>query len=185
MKKLWLLFRAFFSIGLFTFGGGYAMLPMLQREVVDRHKWATNDELLDCYAIAQCTPGVIAVNTATYIGCKVGKGIGSIVATIAVVLPSLIIISTIALILQNFMEYAVVGYAFAGIRVAVAVLVIKALISLYQKGVKGALANGVFIAVLVLSIVTDTSPIIMVVSAIVLGVLLQTKDKWQQRRAAR
>lgn len=183
MKKIWLLFKSFFSIGLFTFGGGYAMLPMLQREVVDKHNWSTADELLDCYAIAQCTPGVIAVNTATYVGCKVAKAIGSIVATIAVVLPSLIIISIIALILQNFMEYAVVGYAFAGIRVAVAVLVIKALISLYQKGVKGAWANGVFIAVLVLSIITDISPIIVVAAAIIMGISLQVKNNWRARRA--
>ena len=77
MKTLWELFRSFFCIGLFTFGGGYAMLPMLQREVVDRHGWTTADELLDSYAIAQCTPGVIAVNTATYVGHKVKSTAGS------------------------------------------------------------------------------------------------------------
>ena len=182
MKKLWQLFTAFFSIGLFTFGGGYAMLPMLQREVVEKHKWATEDELLDCYAIAQCTPGVIAVNTATYIGCKVGHVIGSVVATLAVVLPSLIIITIIALVLQNFMEYKIVGYAFAGIRTAVAVLVIKALIGLYKKGVKGALVNGVFLACLLLSVLTDISPIIMVVSAILLGLAAFGVDKWRAKK---
>lgn len=182
MKKLWQLFTAFFSVGLFTFGGGYAMLPMLQREIVDKHKWATEDELLDSYAIAQCTPGVIAVNTATYIGCKVGGVIGSVVATLAVVFPSLIIISVIALILQNFMEYEVVGYAFVGIRVAVAVLVFKALIGLYKKGVKGAFANGVFIAVLLLSVLTDISPISVVVSAIIIGIFLNLISKWKSRK---
>ena len=180
MKKLCQLFRAFFSIGLFTFGGGYAMLPMLQREVVQKHEWVTEEELLNCYAIAQCTPGVIAVNTATYVGCKVAKVLGSAVATIAVVLPSLLIISLIALVLNNFMEYEIVSHAFAGIRVAVAVLVGKALIGLYRKGIKGALSNGILIAVLVLSIVTEISPVVIVAAAICLGILLQIKN----RRAA-
>ena len=177
MKTLWKLFRSFFSIGLFIFGGGYAMLPMLQRELVDRLGWTTEEELLDCYAIAQCTPGVIAVNTATYIGFKVKKVAGSAVATFAVVLPSLIIISIIALVLNNFTEYAVVNHAFAGIRVAVAVLVGKALIGLYKKGVKGAFANGVFAACLLATVLTDVSPILLVLVAIMLGILLRKVGK--------
>ena len=177
MKTLWKLFRSFFSIGLFTFGGGYAMLPMLQRELVDRLGWTTEEELLDCYAIAQCTPGVIAVNTATYIGFKVKKVAGSAVATFAVVLPSLIIISIIALVLNNFTEYTVVNHAFAGIRVAVAVLVGKALIGLYKKGVKGAFANGVFAACLLATVLTDVSPILLVLVAIMLGILLRKVGK--------
>ena len=177
MKTIWELFRSFFCIGLFTFGGGYAMLPMLQREVVDRHGWATEDELLDSYAIAQCTPGVIAVNTATYIGCKVKNTIGGAIATFAVVLPSLLIIGIIALLLENFAEYAIVGHAFAGIRVAVCVLVGKALIGLYKKGVKGALANIVFAVALLATILTDISPVILVVCAIVLSVILRKVGK--------
>lgn len=177
MKNIWLLFKSFFCIGLFTFGGGYAMLPMLQREVLEKNNWATEEELLDCYAIAQCTPGVIAVNTATYIGAKVAKTLGAAVATIAVVLPSFLIISVIALVLKNFMEYSLVGYAFAGIRVAVAVLVAKALINLYKKGVKGAFANGVFLAVFALSVVMDLSPIVAVAAAIVLGTILHAVEK--------
>ena len=182
MKKIWQLFAAFFSVGLFTFGGGYAMLPMLQREIVERHNWASNDELLDVYAIAQCTPGVIAVNTATYIGCKVAGVIGSIIATVAVVAPSLIIISVIAMVLQNFMDIPMVAYAFSGIRVAVAVLVLKALITLYQKGVKGSLSNGIFIAVLLLSIFTDISPISTVAAAVVLGIVLQVTQKRREAK---
>lgn len=177
MKKLFQLFSAFFCIGLFTFGGGYAMLPMLQKEVVDKHKWATNDELLDSYAVAQCTPGVIAVNTATYIGAKVSSVIGSAVATIAVVLPSLIIISLIAVVLQNFMQYKAVAYAFGGIRVAVAVLVTKSLIDLFKKGVKGSLSIGVFLAVLVIAVFTDISPIIVVIAAVILGIAAHFYEK--------
>ncbi len=177
MKTIWNLFRAFFSVGLFTFGGGYAMLPMLQKEVVERHGWVTETELLDCYAIAQCTPGVIAVNTATYVGYKVGKTLGSLAATIAVICPSLIIISVIALLLNNFSDYAVVNHAFTGIRVAVAVLVGKALIGLYKKGVKGALANAVVAVSFLCTVLTDISPVILVLAAILLSVILRKAGK--------
>lgn len=177
MKTILELFRSFFCIGLFTFGGGYAMLPMLQREVVDRHGWTTEDELLDSYAIAQCTPGVIAVNTATYVGHKVKSTIGSAVATFAVVLPSVIIITVIAMVLQSFAEFAAVRHAFAGIRVAVCVLVGKALIGLYKKGVKGALANAIFAVALLATVLTDISPVILVVCAIVLSVILRKVGK--------
>jgi len=95
MRQLWELFVSFFKIGLFTFGGGYAMLPMLQREIVDHHKWVTEEDVLDYYAIGQCTPGVIAVNTATFVGTKLRGWIGGLVATAAVVTPSVIIISVI------------------------------------------------------------------------------------------
>ena len=177
MSVYWELFSSFFMVGLFTFGGGYAMLPMLQREVVDRRGWITEEELLNTYAIAQCTPGVIAVNTATYIGQKTKKIPGSILATVGVVMPSLIIITIIALVLKNFMEYEAVGHAFAGIRVAVTVLVGKSLIGLYRKGVKGALANAVCIVAFLATVLTDISPVILVAAAIVLSVVLRKVEK--------
>ena len=112
MKDLFDLFCTFFKIGTFTFGGGYAMLSLIQREVVENKKWATEEEILDYYAIAQCTPGVIAVNTATFIVNK-NKGVsGSIAATLGVVLPSVIIITLIAALLQNFMQYEIVEKIF-------------------------------------------------------------------------
>ncbi len=170
MRELWDLFAAFFKVGLFTFGGGYAMLPILQREVVDRHQWVSEEELLDCYAIGQCTPGVIAVNTSTYVGFQRKGILGAVSATVAVVLPSLIIISIIALFLRNFAENPYVRCAFAGIRVAVGVLVCDALIKLYKKGVKGALAIGIFVAATLFALLTDFSPAWVVLAAIVLGV---------------
>ena len=113
MKTLIKMFLTFARIGGFTFGGGYAMLPMLQREVVEKYKWATNDELIDYYAIGQCTPGIIAVNVATFIGYK-NKGIpGAIFATLGVVTPSMIIIGLIAALVSNFRDYEVVQWAFA------------------------------------------------------------------------
>jgi len=177
MKLIWELFRSFFCIGAFTFGGGYAMLPMLQKEVVEKHGWVTETELLDCYAIAQCTPGVIAVNTATYVGNKVKKGAGVATATFAVVLPSFIIISLIAYVLGNISHYPAVNHAFAGIRVAVAVLVGKALITLYKKGVSGVLGNAIFLISLLLSILTNVSPVILVIAAIVFSVILRKVEK--------
>ena len=127
------LFLTFARIGGLTFGGGYAMLPMLQREVVEKRGWATEGELMDYYAIGQCTPGIIAVNTATFIGHK-NKGIlGGIIATLGVVFPSLVIITIIAAFISNFAELAVVQNAFAGIRVCVCVLILNAVIKLWKK----------------------------------------------------
>lgn len=171
MRLLFDLFVSFFKIGLFTFGGGYAMLPMLQREVQDRHGWVTEEEILNYYAIGQCTPGVIAVNTATFVGTKLAGAVGGAVATLAVVCPSVIIITVISTVLKNFSEIVVVQHAFAGIRVAVAALVVSSVWKLYRKGVKGALANGIFAASLLLVVLLDLSPVWVVLAALILGVV--------------
>lgn len=188
MSEFLQLFVSFFKIGLFTFGGGYAMLPMLQREVVEKHHWINEEELLDSYAIGQCTPGVIAVNTATYIGFQQKGAIGSFLATLAVVLPSFIIISTLALFLRNFADNVYVEYAFKGIRVAVAVLVTDSLVKLYKKGVKGALANGIFATAIAYSLIPDFfpvlnkffSPVWIILAVILLGIVLAWKEGRQK-----
>ncbi len=116
MKELFTLFWTFCKIGGLTFGGGYAMLPMIQKEIVENKKWATDEEVMNYYAVGQCTPGVIAVNTASFIGYKI-KGIpGAVFATVGVVFPSLLIIMTIAFFLQNFAELTIVKEAFAAVR---------------------------------------------------------------------
>ena len=171
MRLLLELFTAFFKVGLFTFGGGYAMLPMLQREIQERHHWVEEDEILDYFAIGQCTPGVIAVNTATFVGTKLAGALGGAVATLAVIAPSVIIITVISTILRNFTEYAVVQHAFAGIRVAVAALVVSSVWKLYRKGVKGALGNRIFAASLLLVVFFDVSPVGVVLAALLLGVV--------------
>ena len=175
MQILYKLFLAFFKVGLFTFGGGYAMLPMLQREIVDHHGWVTEEEVLDYYAIGQCTPGVIAVNTATFVGTKIKGALGGAVATIAVVCPSLIIITLISSVLKNFSEFEVVQHAFSGIRVAVGVLIVGSVWKLYRKGVKGALSNGIFAASLLLVALLDLSPVWIVLAAVLLGVIVTWK----------
>ena len=175
MKILWDLFRAFFTIGALTFGGGYAMLPMLEREIVNKHKWATQEELLNYFAIGQCTPGVIAVNTATFVGSKVKGVIGGVVATLGVVAPSILIITVIAMVLQNFMDILWVQNAFAGIRVAVVALITASVVKLFKSNVKThwhiALAVIAFIVVALLKL----SPVYVVVGCAVLSFIFGKK----------
>ncbi len=176
MKVLWQLFSVFFRIGAFTFGGGYAMLSLIQKEVVDNKKWATDEEVLDYYAVAQCTPGVIAVNTATFIGYKQKGVLGAIMATLGVVLPSLLIITVIATVLQNFMEYKIVQHIFGGIRVVVAVLIVNAVITMGKKAIKDLLC--VFLAIASFSaslIFPGLSPVLVVLAAALIGLVTMKK----------
>lgn len=173
MKELLDLFFTFARIGGLTFGGGYAMLPMLQKEVVEKRGWATNEELMDYYAIGQCTPGIIAVNTATFIGNKTRGVLGGITATLGVVFPSLIIITIIAAFISNFAELAIVKHAFAGIRVCVFVLILNAVVKLGKSSIKDAVTLGIFLVVLVGSLLLDVSPIVFVLFAAVVGIAAQ------------
>ncbi len=136
MRELITLFWAFFKIGICTFGGGYAMLPMLEREVVNRYRWCSTEDILDYFAIGQCTPGVIAVNTATFVGYRQRGVLGGIFATLGVVFPSVVIITAIAALLSNFMQYDIILHAFAGIRVAVCAMIASTIVKLTQKSVK-------------------------------------------------
>lgn len=166
------LFLTFAKVGVMTFGGGYAMLPILQREVVENKHWATDEELMDYYAIGQCTPGVIAVNTSTFIGKKY-KGIpGGVVATLGVVFPSLVIITLIAAVLSNFADLPVVQNAFAGIRICVCVFIFNAVVKLWKSAVKDIPALLIFLVVLLGSVFLDLSPIVYVLCAGILGVIL-------------
>ncbi|HPJ20969.1 MAG TPA: chromate transporter [Clostridia bacterium] len=127
------LFAAFFRIGLFTFGGGYAMLPMIQREVTEKHKWATEEEVLDCYAIGQSTPGIIAINTATFIGYKTGGIPGALAATLGMVAPSLIIITALSALILKYRDNIYVGKALLGIQGAVVALIAVSIIKMAKK----------------------------------------------------
>lgn len=173
MKKYIDLFLAFAKIGVMTFGGGYAMLPMLERELIDNRGWTTNEELMDYFAVAQCTPGVIAVNTATFIGYKLYGNLGGIVATLGVVFPSLVIITTIAGVLTNFADIPAVKHAFAGVRVCVCVLIFNATLKLLKGSVKDWPAAVIFVAVLAASLFTNLSPVIFVAAAALCGIVIQ------------
>lgn len=176
MNKLIDLFLTFARIGGLTFGGGYAMLPMLQKEVVEKRKWATEEEIMDYYAIGQCTPGVIAVNTATFVGQSTAGIAGGIVATLGVVFPSLVIISLIAAFLQNFADLAVVQYAFAGIRVCVCVLIFNAVVKLWKKSVIDKATLVIFVLVALGSFFLDISPVVFVLIAGAAGIILKNKE---------
>ncbi len=168
------LFLTFAKIGVMTFGGGYAMLPIVQREVVESKKWATEEELMDYFAIGQCTPGVIAVNTATFIGQKY-KGIwGGILATLGVVFPSLVIISALAGVIEAFSHLAWVQNAFGGIRICVCVLICNAVVKLFKKAVIDKLTLVIFLAVALGSYFTPLSPVVFVLAAGLLGILIKT-----------
>ncbi len=164
------LFLAFARVGALTFGGGVAMLPMLERECVQRYNWATNEELTDYFAIGQCTPGIIAVNTATFVGSKQRGTLGAAVATLGVITPSIIIILIIAAVLDGFAENPYVIHAFAGIRAAVCALMLNAVIKLCKSNVRDWF--GILLAVIafVLTVVFDLSPVFPVLGAAIVGI---------------
>ena len=165
------LFWSFCRIGGLTFGGGYAMLPMLQKEVVETHKWATEQELLDYYAVGQATPGVIAVNTATFIGYKEKGILGAIFATSGVVFPSLAIIMSIAGFIDSFSDLNIVQHAFSGIRVAVGVLILNALVNLVKGSVKDILGIILFVATFIISIFFNISVVYIVIASALIGII--------------
>ena len=173
MKELIKLFTTFFRIGICTFGGGYAMLPLIQREIVEKEKWATEDEVMDYYAVGQCTPGIIAVNVATFIGYK-NKGIvGGILATLGVVCPSIIIISIIAACLSQFSDNSYVQHALSGIRLAVCALVSVSIFKLFRKGIVDALTAVIAVCVFVVMRLFALSPVISVVASALVGIIFR------------
>ena len=172
MKELLELFLAFARIGGLTFGGGYAMLPMLQREVVENKGWATEAELMDYYAVGQCIPGVIAANTAVFVGNKVKGLAGAIAASFGVVSPSLVIIIAIAAFIQSFSELEIVQNAFAGIRIGVCVLILTAVIKLFKKAIVDKFTFALFAITFALAVFVDISPIIFVIVAAVAGMIV-------------
>ena len=173
MKLLLQMFLTFAKVGVMTFGGGYAMLPILQREVVENKGWATEEELMDYFAIGQCTPGVIAVNTATFIGQKLNGTFGAIFATLGVVFPSLVIISLLAGVIEAFSHLVWVQNAFGGIRVCVCVLIANAVVKLYKKAVVDIPTFIIFLLVALGSIFLPVSPVIFVLIAAVAGIILK------------
>ena len=171
VKKCSELYISFFQIGALTFGGGLAMLPMLTRETVTKHGWTTEEKLLDIYAIGQCTPGIIAVNTATYIGYQQAGFFGGLFATLGVISPSIIIISLIASILQNFIDLPVVVHALAGIRVVVCALMMNTVITMTKKGVVDKLGAIVFLIAFILACFTPIPTAVVVILAAITGII--------------
>jgi chromate transporter len=171
--SIWQLYLTFLKIGGLTFGGGYAMLPMLQREVIDIHHWVTEEEVLDIYAIGQCSPGIIAVNTATMIGYR-KRGIpGAIAATLGEVTPSLVIITMLATILLQVQDNQWVQRAFGGIRVAVCALITQSVITLSKKSLIDLPTVLLYLATVSLTLTFSLSPLVVVPFAILYGLAVQ------------
>lgn len=171
------LFWSFFKVGLFTFGGGYAMIPLLQAELIERKKWLTEDEIMDYYSIGQCTPGIIAVNVSTFTGYKL-KGIaGALVATAGIIAPSLIIIMTLANILNIFFDNPYVVHAFTGIRVVVIALILDAVFGMWKKNIKDKYQWLIFILAVAVMIFLSLSPVWVVAGAAAFGLFMQRKTK--------
>ena len=171
------LLLTFAYIGAFTFGGGYAMLPMFQRELVEKNKWLSEEEMIELFSISQCLPGIIAANTAIFVGHK-HKGVpGGVVSAFGVALPSLIIILILAAFLSNFAEIPVVQSAFTGLRVCVSVLIINAVIKLRKHSLVDLQTSVIFIAVFLLSVYTSIPVAFLVIAAGILGVAISLTRK--------
>ena len=175
--SLWKIYWVFAQMGAVCFGGGYAMLSLVQRVIVEEHGWATEEELMDYYAIGQCTPGVIAVNVSTFIGHKLRGLPGAIVASLGFISPSILIITIIATFLESFASNGYVAHALAGIRVCVCVLILNSVLALGKKAVKSPLAWGIFLVSAFLAFFTDIPTVALVLGAGVVGYILYLKGR--------
>ncbi len=170
-SRLWLLFATFFRIGAFTFGGGYAMIPLIQKEVVETRKWITDDDILEVIAIAESTPGPIAINSATFVGYKVAGVLGSLCATLGVVLPSFTVITIIYYLLREFSDIPAVQYAFFGIRAGVLALILKALYTMARKCPKNTAAYVIVGLAFLVSVFTEVSTIYIIIACALIGLV--------------
>lgn len=171
LKTLWQIFFCFFKIGAFTFGGGYAMIPLIQRETAEKKKWISDDDILEIIAISESTPGPIAINASTFVGYRVGGFWGAFFGTLGMILPSFTIILTVSFILRKLQEYTVVRYAFFGIRAGVLALIIKALWSMYRQSKKNVLSYIIMAAAFVCVAIFKINAIFVLIGCAVVGLV--------------
>ena len=174
MKKIKLLlevFWVFFKIGAFTFGGGYAMIPLISRETVENKKWISDQDILDIVAIAESTPGPIAINSATFVGYKVAGVLGSVFATLGTVIPSFVIILLISFVIEEFENLKVVKYAFEGIRAGVLALVVKALYTMYKKCPKNAISYVLMALSFILAAIVKLNVLYCIIACGLIGLI--------------
>jgi len=171
MKELIDLYVSFFKVGILTFGGGMAMLPMLTSELVEKRKWVTEEEILDYFAIGQCTPGIIAVNTATFVGYKRRKALGGLITTLGVISPSIIIITIVAAFLGNISDNTYVQKALWGIRVAACALILEGILKIGKKGIKDAFGVIIFLLAFLAVLFLGVKSVFVVIAAIIIGIV--------------
>jgi len=170
-KKTLYLFLTFLKIGAFTFGGGYAMIPLIERETVERRGWVKKEDILEIIAVAESTPGPIAINSATYVGYKIAGFFGALAATLGVVLPSFLIILAVTFLLDRFSSLTAVRYAFIGIRAGVLALILKALLSMYKSCPKSAVAYIIMAAAFAVTAFTPVNVIFVIIGCALFGLI--------------
>lgn len=170
LNELLDIFLVFCKMGAVTFGGGYAMLPILRREIVQKRQWLSEEKVMDFYAVSQGLPGIIAINVSVFIGYQRQKSKGAVAAALGMVTPSIIIITLIAALLSNFQDNQIVRHAFTAISICVCALIIDAVINMWKKGVKDAVGLFICLVTFALAAFTKVSPILLVVVAAFLGV---------------
>lgn len=170
-EKVFPLFLTFLKIGTFTFGGGYAMIPIIHREIAERRKWLTDEDILDIIAVSESTPGPIAINSATFVGYKIAGFWGAFFSTFAVVLPSFLIIGLLSFFLNEFAEVKAVQYAFFGIRAAVLALLLRALFLMYQKCPKNAVSYVIMALSFILAAIFNINILIIIVICALSGLI--------------
>ncbi len=181
-QQLGRIFLSFLKIGAFTFGGGYAMIPLIQKEAVEKRKWITDDDILEIIAIAESTPGPIAINSATFVGYRACGFLGSACATLGVVLPSFAIILAISYVLREFQELAAVQYAFQGIRAGVLALLFKALWSMYSKSPKGWAAYVIMAGAFLLTAILNVNVLFVLIGCALFGLLTATMAERRMKK---
>lgn len=180
MRELLELYCAFFRVGGLTFGGGLTMLPMLKYELAEKKKWVTEDELLDYYAVGQCTPGIIAVNVATFVGHKRRGVVGGIFSTLGMISPSLIIVSILAVFLEQFMSNAYVAHAVGGIKVVVCALMLQTVVTMAKKTVKSVISGVICIIAFALAMFTPVPTVLIVIFAGIFGIILYKMGRYKE-----
>lgn len=182
INKLWKIFITFFKIGAFTFGGGYAMIPLIQRETAYKNKWVSDDDILEIVAISESTPGPISINTATFIGYRVAGFLGAFCGTIGLVLPAFIIMLVVSTLLRNFQDNNIVQYAFQGIRAGVLALIISALYKMYKQVPKNLISYLIMIIALLLTTFLDINVIFVTIICAIIGLVSSIYTEWRKRK---
>lgn len=168
----WQLFMSWFKISITTFGGGYSMLPMIEREIVEKRKWVTNEDIIECYSIGQITPGIISVNAATLVGYRVGGFFGAVAATIGIIAPAIMLVSILASIILQFYNDPIVVHALAGIQIGVCVLLVGTVYKMATASIRDLFSFIVFVVVLVIMIFTNISVVYIVSVAVLFGLII-------------
>ena len=183
LKELLLYYWTWFKVGLFTFGGGYAILPMIDKEVIQKHHWAEYEEVMDYYAIGQSLPGFIAVNTAVFVGNKAAGVKGAIASALGVISPSIILITLIATLLTGFQDIPVINHALNGIRIGVCMLMVATIVQLWKSSIKSITGLVICVVAFVLAYIVGINVALLVILSAAAGIILKAVSEKRKTKA--